>query len=319
MKKTIIFLIIIFMLTITSYIWWKNGISSANKEDKTEKVFIIRKGEGVREIANSLKKEGLIKDPIVFFLLIKTMGLDGKIQAGDFRLSPSMTTKEIAINLTHGTLDVWITIPEGKRAEEINEILKAKIPTFNTSWRNELIKNEGYLFPDTYLIPKDADIDLISSLMRNNFEKKYSEIKNINNTNLSKKEIVIVASLVEREAKFPEDRSLVASVILNRLRLSMPLQIDATIQYILGYQLDQKSWWKKNLTKDDLVINSLYNTYLNVGLPPSPIANPGFNVLNAVANPAETKYLYYISDKSGHNHYAKTLGEHNKNIQKFGL
>lgn len=317
MKKLVIGFSLIIIFFGFLMVWWKNGLSAPDNADKSQRIFAVHKGEGVREIANSLKKESLIKDPIVFFLLVRKLGLDGKIQAGDFRLSPSMSAIEIAQNLTHGTLDIWVTIPEGKRADEIADILKDKIPSYNDTWRIELDKNEGYLFPDTYLISKDADINSIISLMRNIFEKRYSTIPN--NNKLSKNEIVIVASLVEREAKFSNDRPLVASVILNRLNIGMALQIDATVQYALGLQEIDKTWWKKNLTKQDIKIDSPYNTYLNTGLPPTPISNPGLDVLKAVINPSITNYLYYISDSLGQNHYAKTIEEHNANIRKYGL
>lgn len=318
MRKLFALFIIFTILFFGLFFWWKNGLSAVNPADKTQKIFVIQKREGVREIANKLKREGLIKSSVVFFILIKKEGLDEKIQAGDFRLSPSMTAFEIAQTLTHGTLDVWVTIPEGKRAEEIAEILKTSVPSYQSFWRDELVKHEGYLFPDTYLIPKDADIDLIISIMKNNFEKKFASITP-NKTRLSKGEIVIVASLIEREAKLDEDRPLVASVILNRLNIGMKLDIDATVQYALGYQENQKNWWKKELTNDDLNINSVYNTYRNQGLPPTPISNPGLAVLRAVVNAPDTDYLYYISDRNGRNHYARTLEEHNKNIIKYGL
>lgn len=315
MKRLSIFIILIFLLFLVFSIWWKNGMFATNPLDKTQSVFVIQKGQGIREIANKLKKEGLINDPIVFFLLIKKLGLEGKIQAGDFRLSPSMTPEEIAQNLTHGTLDLWITIPEGKRAEEIAEILSKKLISYNSSWQKVLIEKEGYLFPDTYLVPKDADINFVVSMMKNNFEDKFLKL---NLDPLKKNEIVIIASLIEREAKFENDRTLVSSVIRNRLNINMALQIDATIQYALGYQPSKKTWWK-TLSADDLKINSPYNTYKNAGLPPTAISNPGFSALEAAAFPAKTDYLYYISDKSGHNHYGKTMEEHNRNIQKYGL
>lgn len=318
MKKLFILVLVFAIVVLGLFFWWKNGLSAVNPADKTQKIFVIQKGEGVREIANKLKREGLIKNPVAFFILIRKEDMDGKIQAGDFRLSPSMTAFEIAQTLTHGTLDAWVTIPEGKRAEEIAEILKTSIPSYQSFWRDELVKHEGYLFPDTYLVPKDGDINLIISIMKNNFEKKSASITP-NKTGLSKKEIVIVASLIEREAKLDEDRSLVASVILNRLNIGMKLDIDATVQYALGYQNSQKNWWKKELTKDDLNINSAYNTYRNQGLPPAPISNPGLAVLRAVVNAPDTDYLYYISDRNGRNHYARTLEEHNKNIIKYGL
>lgn len=318
MRKLFTLSLILIAVFFGLFFWWKDGLSAVNSADKTQKIFVIQKSEGVREIANKLKKERLIKSPVVFFLLIWKQGLDRKIQAGDFRLSPSMTTTEIANTLTHGTLDVWVTIPEGKRAEEIADILKTSIPAYQSFWRNELVKHEGYLFPDTYLIPKDADINLIISIMRNNFEKKFASIAS-SKTGLSKEEIIIVASLVEREAKFDEDRPLVASVIINRVNIGMKLDIDATVQYALGYQENQKTWWKKGLTANDLAISSPYNTYRNPGLPPTPISNPGLAVLKAVVNAPQTNYLYYISDRNGRNHYAKTLEEHNENIKKYGL
>lgn len=318
MKKIVILLILIFLLGGGIFVWWKNDLRPADPTNKSSKIFVVTPGSSVRQLANSLGKEGLIKDPIVFFLLIKKLGLDNKIQAGDFRLSPSMSAYDLAETLTHGTLDIWVTIPEGKRADEIADLLKEKIPSYNESWRKQLEQNEGYLFPDTYLIPKDATITLILNQMKGNFKTKFQHL-DLSHTKLSKEQIVIIASMVEREAKLPEDRPLVASVILNRLDLGMALQLDATIQYALGYQPDQKTWWKKNLTKEDILLGSIYNTYLNVSLPPTPISNPGLSVMQAVANPANTQYLYYISDKTGKNHYAKTLDEHNANIKKYGL
>lgn len=319
MKKSTIFIVVLTLFIAGIYFWWEDGLSPVNPQDKTEKIFVIQKGTGLKEIASNLGKEGLIKNHIVFFLYTRKQRLEGKIQAGDFRLSPSMTAEKIAETLTHGTLDVWITIPEGKRAEEIADLLSTNIPSYKESWRSRLVANEGYLFPDTYLIPKDADVDLVLAIMKGNFDKKFAQIDFPNKSNLTKNEIVILASIIEREAKFPTDRLLVASVLLNRLKISMPLQADATIQYALGYQEDKRSWWKKALTREDLKIDSSYNTYTNVGLPPGPISNPGVEALKAATNPANTDYLYYLSDKSGRNHYARTLEEHNQNIKKYGL
>ncbi len=300
-------------------VWWNNGTAPVNPYDKTRRAFSIKKGAGVREVTNDLKTDGLIRDPIVFFLLVKQLGLDGKIQAGDFRLSPSMSAREIADALQVGTSDIRVTIAEGKRAEEIADLLKDRFRTYDPSWRGSLNLHEGYLFPDTYSFPKDASIDLIISTMRDNFEKKYASIPPGSQNNLSKEQIVNIASMVEREARLPQDRPLVASVIINRLNIGMALQIDATIQYALGYDRSERTWWKKNLTINNLKIISPFNTYENAGLPPGPISNPGLDVLTAVATAPDTSYLFYISDKQGHNHYAKTLSEHNENIKKYGL
>ncbi len=318
MKKAAILIVLILAVFAGLFAWWNYGLGAFDKNNKAQKVFVVQKGQGLKEISQNLKKENLIRDQIVFFLYVKKQWLDNQIQAGDFRLSPSMNTAEIASNLTHGTIDIWVTIPEGKRAEEVAEILKDQIPTYQMSWISILKENEGYLFPDTYLIPKDTDINLIVSIMRNNFEKKFADLT-LADKNFSKNQIVIIASLVEREAKETVDRPLIASVIYNRLNIGMKLDIDATVQYLLGYQEDQKRWWKKNLTMADLRLDSPFNTYRNAGLPPAPIANPGLDSLKAAGNPASTNYFYYLADKSGKNHYAKTLEEQNANIKKYGL
>lgn len=319
MKRFNAAIIIILVALVGIYLWWIIGNSPVNPGDKTTSIFVIKRAESTRDIAYSLKNKGFIKDPVVFFLLLKQMGLGNKIEAGDFKLSPSMTPKEVAQILTHGTLDIWITIPEGKRASEIARILKDNIPSYKKSWDGVLEQNEGYLFPDTYLIPKDADINLILSLMRKNFNQKFNSIRNLKTTNLTDSQTVILASILEREAKSPKDKSLVASVLVNRLHVGMALDVDATIQYALGYQPDQKTWWKPNLTANDLGINSLYNSYTNTGLPPTPISNPGIYSLKAALDPAKTDYFYYVSDKKGNLHFAKTLEEHNANIKKYGL
>ncbi len=317
MKRLSTLIIFILVILTASFIWWKNGTMPANSKDHTPQIFVIDKGEGMRKVSNDLKSKGLIKDPIVFFLLTKKLGLDTKVQAGDFRLNPSMSAYDIAENLTHGTLDIWVTIKEGVRAGEISDILKDSIPTYEPSWKSALMAEEGYLFPDTYLIPRDATIDQIIALMKNNFDAKYAAIKNTQTTSLTENETVIVASIIEREAQFANDRPLVASVIMNRLDLGMALGVDPAIQYALGYQPSEKSWWKKDLTADDLKINSAYNTRTNAGLPPTPISNPGETALKAALNPAETNYLYYLSDSSGHLHFATTLQQHNQNAAKY--
>lgn len=309
----------ILVLLLGIFLWWQYTLSPVNASDNSTKVFTIEKGESIPTIASNLYTQGLIRNIFTFELLLKQEGLGERIQAGDFHLSPSMNADTIAHALQNGSrADVKITIPEGKRAEEIADILQSKLPSFQESWREQLDTNEGYLFPDTYYFTRDMSITDIIQTMRSNFDQKYATIPS-GTTTLSQQDIVIIASIVEREAKFPEDRPLVASVIINRLKIGMPLYIDATIQYALGYQPVEQTWWKKNLTESDLTLNSSYNTRLNAGLPPTPISNPGLAVLGSVIDAPHTNYFYYISDKSGHNHYARTLDEHNSNIRKYGL
>lgn len=318
MKKNFIVITAIIIFLFSVLIWWNNGIKAVNPQDDRKSIFVIEKGQGIRDIAQSLHKKKFVKDPVVFFLLIKKLGFDGKIQAGDFRLSPSMTAREIAENLTHGTLDIWITIPEGKRAEEIAEILKANIPNFNDAWKNRLSKNEGYLFPDTYLIPKDADIEMVINQMRVNFDIKYATL-DTTHANLTQKEIVIIASLIEREAITDTEKPIIAGILLNRIDAGIPLQVDATIQYAKGKNSSNKKWWESVTLDEYKSVVSDYNTYLFTGLPPGPISNPGLEALRAAASPTDTDYLYYLHDKDRRIRYGKTLEEHNANIKNFGL
>lgn len=315
-NKILVFIVLFIIVSIGGiWFWWQINSTPVNPSDTSQKVFVIEQGAGVRSIANDLKQQGLIKSPTAFYLWVKFNHLENGIQAGDFRLSPSMSLAILTKNLTHGSLDYWVTIPDGKRALEIAAILQEKTSNYSDAWKEELIQNEGYLFPDTYLIPSTASIDDIVALLRKNFDAKYATITA--NNALSEKQIVTVASLVEREARFPEDKPLVASVIYNRLHSGMPLQIDATVQYAVGYDKTEQSWWKKGLTVDDLKIDSPYNSYTNTGLPPTPICNPGASDLEAAANPANTDYIFYVSDSSGHLHFAKTLQQHNANIKKY--
>jgi UPF0755 protein len=315
MKKILTVLVLIIIFIGGFFLWWKNGNSPVNPKDKSQKVFVIPKGTAVREIGNSLKKEGLIRDPVVFFLYIKQNGLDKDVQAGSYKLSPSMDLKTVMDTLRHGTVDVWVTIPEGFRAAQIAEVLKDSVPSYNPSWDEKLEAEEGYLFPDTYLIPKDADINEVISIFTNNFYQKIGTI-GLDNKTPNLNTLIIKASLIEREAKFTQDRPNVASVIDNRLSLGMPLQIDATVQYALGYSKAQKKWWPVPMGAD-LKIDSSYNTYINTGLPPAPICNPGLSAIKAAHDPAATNYIYYVNDKTGKLHFAETKSQHDSNIEKY--
>ncbi len=318
MKKITTATLLLVAIVICCVLWWKNGMSPVNFANKKSVVFVVQKGSGLKEIASKLEEAKLIKNRIIFFLYTRIGKFEGKIQAGDFRLNPSMGVEEIARNLTHGTLDVWITVTEGKRATEIAEILKEKIPTYNSSWINILVSNEGYLFPDTYLISKDTNIKIVIDRMRNNFEQKYSEI-NTHNSKLAKAQVVVLASLIEREAITNAEKPIIAGILLNRLNAGIALQVDATIQYAKGQNIVTKKWWEPVTVQEYKNVISPYNTYLQPGLPPGPISNPGLEALHAAANPSNTDYFYYMHDKNGKIRYAKTLREHNENIQKYGF
>lgn len=315
MKRLTAIIILFIILVAGGIIWWENGLLPANPKDTTKNIFVVEKGSGLKEVANKLGAQGLVKNSIVFFLYTRLGKFEGKIQAGDFRLSPSMDVKEIAENLTHGTLDIWITIPEGKRSDEIADILQEKIPSFKPIWRTILREQEGYLFPDTYLIPTNATIDQVISILKNNFSAKIQSI-NLSSNDPRITKIIIIASLIEREALRDNEKPIISSVIANRLDAGMSLDIDATLQYIKGKSSGK--WWSIP-TIEDKKINSEYNTYMNVGLPPGPIANPGLEAIKAALNPQKTNYYYYIHDSKGDVHFAKTLEEHNANIRIYGL
>ena len=316
-KRFIVLILFIIILGFAFFLWWNQAISPVDKLNRESKTFVISSGQDARTIAKNLQSAGLIRDPIAFFLLARFGGYQNKIQAGDFRLSPSMSLPNLISSLTHGTLDVWITIPEGWRNEEIALLLAQELGIPESEFMKEA--REGYMFPETYLFPKDASSSSIVSILNKTFAEKVTTeiISRAQEKGLTLDELLIVASLVEREARLDEDRPVVASVILNRQEKGMKLDIDATVQYVLGYQASEKSWWKKDLTIEDLKIDSSYNTYINAGLPPKPIANPGLEAILAVVNAPDTDYLYYVSDSNGKIHPAKTIEEHNANVAKY--
>jgi UPF0755 protein len=312
MKRLTAAIVILLILTLAGFAYWSIGNSPANPKDTSNKIFVIEKGSTVRGIGNSLAKEGLIRDPVVFFIYVKLNNKDKNIQAGDYRLSPSMNLARVVEELGHGSLDIWITIPEGMRAEEISDILEKQIPSYEEFWRQELNKHEGYLFPDTYLVPRDADLNMVISLLRNNFNKKMESV-GLTPDDSRLPNIVTTASLIEREAITDEEKPLIAGILANRMDLGMALQVDATIQYVKG---SKEKWWPQITTDDYKGVDSAYNTYLAPGLPPGPIANPGIEAIKAAMNPMKTRYLYYIHSK-GKIYPAETVEEHNANVRRY--
>ena len=291
-----------------------------NEKNNTTKMFIIPPGQALSMISKRLESEGLIRNRLVFFTVIKEKGLDKKIQAGSYRLSPSMNAYTLAEALTHGTNDTWITVLEGQRKEEVAETVASTYGIKTAEF--EAIVREGYLFPDTYLFPNQVTAEDINSALYKNYKSKVTPdiLASAKEVGLTEDKLIILASLVEREARTEESRKQVASILLHRIAEKMPLQIDATVQYALGYDKEQKTWWRKGLTLDNLKFQSFYNTYVNQGLPPGPICSPSLSAIIAVseANP-NTPYLFYITGKDNKMHYAKTFEEHNKNIEIYGV
>lgn len=318
MKKANILLFLIILISVSFYLFYKEGSLPVNKKSTVSKIFVIKQGDPLDTIVNNLSSEGLIRNKIVFYLIVKKLGIERKIQAGDFKISENMNAQEVATNLTHGTIDIWLTLIEGMRKEEMAQVISKTLDIPEI----EIVKTtkEGYLFPDTYLVPRTATFETVLSIIKKNFDSKFNDKLHIQakNKKLTEKQVLILASLVEREARQSSTREKVAGIILKRYLADWPLQIDATVQYVLGYQPNEKSWWKKELTEEDLKIDSPYNTYKNKGLPPEPICNPSLSSIKAIINADEnTPYWYYLTDKNGVMHYAVTLEEHENNVNKF--
>lgn len=307
MKRLFALVIIFLMLLFVVRGWWMENLAPFSKDQQT-KTIIIPKGKSLNEIAKQLQDEKIISSAFIFSLHTKMQGLSNKLSAGTFKLSPSMSLPEIVKELSGKPSEAWVTLIEGWRVEEMAEKLGLEFLE---------IAKEGYMFPDTYLFPNEYTPEQIAQVMRDNFDKKYSQdIKaKIKALGLTEEEGIILASIVEREARSDKIRTEVASILLKRLKIDMGLNADATVQYALGYQKEEKSWWKRHLTREDLKIDSSYNTYLYRGLPPTPISNPGLSSLQAVANAdPNTPYLYYYHDSKGNSYYGKTLEEHNQNV-----
>ena len=304
MKKFTLVLFIFILIGISSAFVYFQINSQPVSVDSSVQSFVINPGDGVNSISSRLQKNGLIRDKYIFLVLSHQLRQNNNLKPGLFKLSSSMSTSEIIQkSAAGGTPDYWLNIIEGQRLAEIT-------PKFDD-------KNEGYLFPDSYLIPNDYTSDNILAVINKNFVVKFAQAKTTaTNTQLTDAQIVTLASLLEREARTLASKQQIAGILMNRLNINMALQIDASVQYARDTRIQPKVYWTP-ATKADLAIVSPYNTYLNPGLPPGPICNPGYDSLFAAFHPTASDYMYYISDNQGIMHYAKTLPEHNANVAKY--
>lgn len=321
--KKLFFAPLIVILLITAALVWFYINAQPVSGGRSFSNFVIAKGSSASQIGNKLQSAGFVKNGFAFKVYVQFTGQSAKLQAGEFRLSPSLSLFQTVDTLFKGPLEIWVTVPEGLRREEIADKFATaldKDSTFVDGFLQASKGEEGYLFPDTYLFPMDASASAIVNKMIGTFESKTSNLT-VSGSNLSFKEAVTLASLLERETKTNEERPVVAGILIKRLEAGWPLQVDASVQYAVAttkcsVQGAKCDWWAP-LTKDDLSINSPYNTYKFQRLPPSPIANPGLSSLQAAFNPTPSPYWYYIHDQDGKIHYAKTLEEHNANIAKY--
>lgn len=301
-KFILIPLFILVILFAASFLYIKTlFLAPSNSPEKFS--FMINKGSSISLIGNNLEKAGLIKNSLVFRLYVQLTGVQNKIQAGEFDLSKNLTLDQIIEKLKKGPTEILVTIPEGLRREEITEKYKVilnKDELFVKEFLSLTAGKEGYLYPESYLFPKEATATQIVNRMTTTFDKKVTDV--------TYKQL-IVASLLERETFADSEKPVVAGIIYKRLDNDWPLQIDATLQYIKG------DW--KPVYSQDKELDSPFNTYKNLGLPPSPICNPSLSSIEAAISPEESDYWYYIHDNDAKIHFAKDLDEHNANIQKY--
>jgi len=321
MKKYIALLALVaglILALVVGNFWWGSSIKAVSG-DTTEKDFLITKGSSASLIGTKLQGEGLIRSSLAFRLYVQLTGKAKGIQAGEYSLSPSHSLIKMVDILSKGPIEVWVTVPEGLRREEIADrfasgLAKKDKQAFVQEFLASSKAKEGYLFPDTYLFPKTASASAVVNKMLATFDKKTSEFKDgISSAKLSLEDIVTLASIVERETRTDAERPVVAGILINRLDIGMGLQADATVQYAVG---TPENWWPV-ITKQDQTSSSPYNTYKFRGLPPTPIASPGLSSLKAAIFPQENDYLYYLHDSKGQIYYARTLEEHNENVRKY--
>lgn len=287
---------------------------------------VIPRGASFHEIAGRLQAAGVIDNAATFRLYAKLRHADREAHAGAFAFTPHMTAIEVLNQLQSGGAQIakWLTIPEGYTAAQIAQRLDAEgigsAGRFESAFMHDSIvlggvrttNMEGYLFPSTYLIPVDASPQTVESIMSGQFRKELPRdaSRKARAHGLTVPQVVTLASLVEREAKSDDERALMAGVYYNRLRIGMPLEVDATIEYAFPQH-------HTVITYADLKTQSPYNTYLHPGLPPTPIANPGEPSLVAAFNPKPSPYLYYVYKGNGHHAFATTLAQQNANIAKY--
>lgn len=299
--------------------------TNAPGTDTNSQDFLITKGSSASKVANDLARAGLIKNSLAFKIYVQVTAKQKKIQAGEFRLSPSYNLFKTIDTLSSGPVEIWVTIPEGFRREQIAQKF-VEILGKDEDFTEELLSltdgQEGFLFPDTYLFPKDVAAASVARVLSQTFNTKMTDKMKSDAASLgySLNQVVTMASIVERETLTAEERPVVAGILYKRLEAGWPLQADATLQYVTGNtrcgsKIDC-DWWQVP-TVADRELNSKYNTYRFTGLPPAPIANPGITSLNAAAYPEDSEYWYYIHDTDGKIHYATTLEEHNANVDRY--
>lgn len=310
--------------------------------------FVVQPGQTARTIAENLAGGGLITDARLFEAYVRAAGLADKLQAGAFTLSPNMTIPAIAEALQRARApEIAVRVGEGWRLEQTADILTAQTPLDGAEYRQRASAGdlsgldaaaygflarrpagaglEGYLYPDTYRLSAEGAtvLDLIKRQLDSFAEQVmpyWREAEAEGAAGLTLHQVLTVASIVEREAALDDERPAIAAVYLNRVARGMKLQADPTVQYAMGFQPDTGRWWKTPVYLDEYdSVDSPYNTYKVVGLPPGPICAPGLKSILAVLEPARHDYLYFVAlpDGSGRHAFAETFEEHLENVRKY--
>jgi len=287
-----------------------------------DQIVVVREGMSLKEVAKALDGKGIITNKSLFMLWTRIMGYSRKIKAGEYRLSSAMAPIRVIEILTRGIIITHpVTIPEGFSKEQIGELLAKKELVDRQRFLaltkdQQLLKRygisspgfEGYLYPDTYQFGRGLTAETVIDTMIRHFLEVIEPLKErIEKSGMTMEAVVTLASIVEKETGRAEERPVIASVFLNRLKKRMRLESDPTVIYGIKD-------FNGNLTRKDLLKHTPYNTYVIRGLPPGPIASPGLEAIRAVLYPKETDYLYFVSKNDGSHHFSRTLKEHNRAV-----
>ena len=313
------------LLAVIAALWSWYAVGGDRALPAASTTVVIERGDTLSDATARLRAAGVLAQPLAFRLWARVRGADGEIRSGAYRFPANQSADEILRRLVEGRAEaVWVTIPEGFTVAEIARRLGerhlADAAAFERFARSTGIvldgrvtpSLEGYLFPSTYLVPIGANPATEARIFSDQFLRELppDASNRARALKLTIPEVITVASLVEREAKADDERALMAGVYYNRLRAGMPLQVDATIEYVFPNH-------HTVITGRDLRLDSPYNTYRHTGLPPTPIANPGAPSIDAAFAPRHSSYLYYVYRGNGHHAFAKTLEEHNANVERY--
>jgi len=293
-----------------------------------ERVVVIPPGSGAAEIGRLLEQAGIVRRASDFVYAARVRGVTRRLRGGEYRLSPAMSLPAVVDAIARGQVVLHaVTIPEGFTAEQIVQILAAQglgdaarlralVRSGKDRFPHVFLRDvpggslEGYLFPDTYQLPRFLDEQAVIATFLDRFEDVVVPIWQRAGGGRSLHEVVTLASMVEREARLASERPLIAGVLYNRLRRGWRLEVDATVLYALGRH-------KPIVTYEDLKVNSPFNTYLHVGLPPGPIASPGLAAIEAALRPVQTDYLFYVARSDGSHAFSRTLAEHQAAVRRY--